>query len=184
VSSWYSLLGLEPAATSDEITGAVERMSRQANALSVTAPERARLLRDQVRAIRQDLLSGPEQRARYDAGLARQAPTGGEDPGTTAGQRPAAGAQAQRPGGLMSRVAQFLQSGWKCQNCGHDALPADKFCPRCGSRIEPGLPGRGAGADQADRRSGTPDPARPCQNCGSGFAPGDAFCIRCGAPRV
>ena len=66
-NNWYAFLRLSPAAGEDEIQGAVERLSRQASALAVTAPERSQSLRETVRAIKRDLLSGPESRRRYDA---------------------------------------------------------------------------------------------------------------------
>src|SRR5215471_11897420 len=134
-TSWYSLLGVAPDATAEQITAAVERLMRQANALSVTAPERAGQIRDQVRAIRQDLLAGADQRKRYDEGLAARSRSA--EP-----WRPAA--PPQRPEQrLASRIGRFLQAGWTCAACGYGALPADKFCPKCGSKIAP-EPGSGA----------------------------------------
>lgn len=227
-NDWYSVLGVDPAATTEQITAAVERLARQANALSVTAPERARQLRDQVRAIKQDLLSGAEQRERYDQQLARQGmdegtllppsqvpratpagrptgmpagrptpampagPTGSLLGPTTEGQplSPTGSSPPLPPGtrapGLMSRVAQFLQTGWTCSNCGYGALPTDKFCPKCGSKIQSGVRGRPASHSHADEAPPSHAPeARPasCDKCGGRMAPGDAFCTRCGALR-
>jgi hypothetical protein len=164
----------------------------------VTAPERARLLRDQVRAIKQDLLSGAEQRERYDQRLARQepnavpslpparmpraTPAGGQPLPQAGSSPPDAGAR-----GLMSRVAQFLRTGWTCSNCGYGALPTDKFCPKCGSKIQPGLGGRATTHSPPDMAPPSEAPAAqpaPCDTCGGRIAPGDAFCTRCGALRA
>jgi len=79
-SDWYSVLRLSPAASADEIAVAVERLSRQASALAVTAPERSQQLREVTRAIKRDLLSGLEGRRRYDQSLR---------PGAAAAQAPA-----------------------------------------------------------------------------------------------
>jgi hypothetical protein len=65
---WYAYLNIATDAPTEQIEQAVERLSRQATALAVTAPERSQRLRDTVRTIKRDLLSGPEARARYDAG--------------------------------------------------------------------------------------------------------------------
>jgi hypothetical protein len=65
---WYAYLSIATDAPTEQIEQAVERLSRQATALAVTAPERSQRLRDTVRSIKRDLLSGPEARARYDAG--------------------------------------------------------------------------------------------------------------------
>ena len=71
---WYAELRLQPDASTNEIAQAVEKRSRQATALANTAPERSQLLREQVRAMKRDLLSGDDARQRYDA--ARAANTG------------------------------------------------------------------------------------------------------------
>jgi hypothetical protein len=67
---WHAYLGLSPQAPEEQIAQAVERLSRQAAALAVTAPERSQRLRDTIRLIKRDLLSGQENRQRYDLGLA------------------------------------------------------------------------------------------------------------------
>jgi rubrerythrin len=177
-SNWYAVLGVDPAATTEQVTAAVERMARHANALSLTAPERARHLRDQVRAIKADLLSGTEQRERYDQHLGRQE----ANAGTFAPPQPA-GARAF---GLMSRVTRFLQTGWTCSDCGYGALPTDKFCPKCGGKIQPGVPQRSAEQGHADEATPSHAPAAQpasCAKCGGRLASGDAFCTRCGALR-
>jgi hypothetical protein len=175
--NWYAVLGVDPAATTEQITAAVERLARHANALSLTAPERARHLRDQVRAIKADLLSGTEQRERYDQRL------GGQQ--ANAGTFPPPQQAGTRAFGLMSRVAQFLQTGWTCSGCGYGALPTDKFCPKCGSKIQPGVPRRSATghADEAPPSHAPAAEPPSCAKCGGSLAPGDAFCTRCGALR-
>lgn len=72
-NDWYAVLQLAPEATIEQIAQAVEKRSRQATALANTAPERSQQLREQIRAIKRDLLSGDEARASYDA--ARRAQT-------------------------------------------------------------------------------------------------------------
>jgi hypothetical protein len=64
---WYAYLNIATDAPTRQIEQSVERLSRQATALAVTAPERSQRLRDTVRSIKRDLLSGPEARAQYDA---------------------------------------------------------------------------------------------------------------------
>ena len=89
-NNWYAFLRLSPGAREDEIQSAVERLSRQASALAVTAPERSQSLRETVRAIKRDLLSGPENRRRYDAPRLQQR-------AAPASPMPAAGRQRQPP---------------------------------------------------------------------------------------
>lgn len=220
---WYSFLGVGPDATTEQIAAGVERLSRQANALAVTAPERARQLRDQARAIKQDLLAGPEARQRYDHGLAAAAPVPPPVPGPPPGPPPSGpvpgpppppppgpapgpapfgyvgpaapyGFRPQAPGqrapgpqgpGLMSRISKFLQTGWTCVACGYGAQPTDKFCPKCGNRIESGLDqfSRTSGSGQAGPQAPRPAPQAPvtrCDNCGASAGPNDTFCMRCG----
>ncbi len=173
---WLRVLDLGPEATTAEITAAIERLSRQANALSLTAPDRARLIRDQIRAIKQDLLAGGEPSAASHDGP-------GQVPGPSAQSagHPPAPLAGGRAGGLMSRLTQFLQAGWACPHCGYGALPTDKFCPKCGSKIQPAAVGSGAGP----RDAGTPAAASAdCPRCGRPLAPENAFCIWCGTPRI
>ena len=74
---WHAYLGLSPQAPQEQIAQAVERLSLQAAALAVTAPERSQRLRDTIRLIKRDLLSGQENRQRYDLGLGGRDSTGG-----------------------------------------------------------------------------------------------------------
>jgi Double zinc ribbon len=186
---WYAVLGLSPSAGGDEITAAVERMSRQATALSVTAPERSRQLRDQIRAIKQDLLAGDAQRQRYDADRARSiapaaghaAPTGYGAPASYAAptgyappaynRAPPASQQVQQVqqqfSGLVSRVARFLQTGWTCKSCGYGALPHDKFCQRCGTAIDSPTGPTGPAAGPTGSTGPAAGPTGPTGSTGS-----------------
>jgi Double zinc ribbon len=160
---WYAYLNLSADTPTEQVEQAVERLSRQAAALAVTAPERSQQLRDTVRAIKRDLLSGPDGRARYDAGLIAQAP---------AGQPPAAQPPAAQPVGgerIGSRIARFLRTGWTCSSCGKEALPSAKFCTRCGTPI---TPTRHDGATVSTRAA--------CAGCAAPLGANDAFCARCG----
>lgn len=101
---WFEYLRLAPDATAQEIEQGVERLSRQAAALAVTAPERSQRLRDTVREIKRDLLSGPENRARYDAARAALAP-----PGPLAPPAPVGPGLARAAFPQGARVAKFLR---------------------------------------------------------------------------
>lgn len=165
---WYAYLRISPRAPEEQITQAVERLSRQAAALAVTAPERSQRLRDTIRLIKRDLLSGQENRQRYDLGL-QPAPTG---PAPQAAPMPVPPAPAfSGPGGegVGSRIARFLRTGWTCAACGKEALPSDRFCTKCGTPIKPVQP---EAAPQSTRAA--------CASCGSALAANDVFCSRCG----
>jgi len=194
---WYAFLRLQPDATAEEITVAVERLSRQASALATTAPERSQQLRETLRSIKHDLLSGPENRQRYDQSRAQAkdamppagpAPGGPAPAGPGTYQPPAQGpAPAQAPGpmpaagpgpgqGMGARFARFMRTGWACPNCGNGSLPNEKFCAKCGSPIQ--APTRGAAAPR-------PAPVRNpvCANCGKQLRSADVFCGSCGTRR-
>lgn len=57
----------------------------------------------------------------------------------------------------------------KCNNCGADVEPGQKFCINCGSKIE----------QPAESVSETTD--KFCVNCGAELVPGAKFCVNCGA---
>ena len=160
---WYAYLRLSPEATTEQIEQAVERLSRQAAALAPTAPERSQLLRETVRSIKRDLLSGQESRQRYDAGRAAAV--------QPAAPIPVSPAPALAGESMGSRISRFLRTGWTCAACGKDALPSDKFCTKCGSPITPVQPDTSA-----------PRTRRACANCAAVLAMRDAFCARCGTP--
>ena len=180
---WYAYLNIATDAPTGQIEQAVERLSRQATALAVTAPERSQRLRDAVRAIKRDLLSGPEARAQYDANrdaAATPSPPpppmpGGSGPGSggPGGGGPGGGGlSGGGPGGgerISARIARFLRTGWVCAECGKGALPSDKFCTRCGTAIIP------------TRHEATPTTRVTCVNCAASVGVNDAFCSRCGA---
>jgi len=195
---WYAYLRLGPEATTDEIDHAVERLSRQASALAVTAPERSQLLRETIRTIKRDLLSGPESRLRYDALHAQRprpsapggapapmpppaappapaAPPGPAGPAALTGRAAPAAPAAARPGLAGAgggRLARFLRTGWTCPSCGKGAVPSEKFCTKCGTPIRP---------TQPDAASRPPRARSACQACANPIGPTDVFCSRCGA---
>ena len=171
-ADWYEYLNLTADAPAGQIGQAVERLSRQAASLAVTAPERSQRLRDTVREIKRDLLSGQESRARYDAALiqARLAASAPLPAPVAASQPPV----ALPPSGgerISSRIVRFLRTGWTCAGCGKEALPSDKFCTRCGTTITP------------TRRDALAPGARAgCVTCAAPLGANDAFCARCGTP--
>jgi ribosomal protein L32 len=182
---WYAVLRLTPGASAEEIASAVERLSRQASALATTAPERSQQLRETLRSIKRDLLSGPENRQRYDQSRAQarnavppQAPAAPAAQRPPAPQYPAAPASAAGPGpeGMGARFARFMRTGWACANCGKGALPNEKFCSRCGSPIQPPAPSTAARAPAAR------NPV--CASCGKQLRSSDVFCGSCGTRRA
>lgn len=180
---WYTYLRLSPEATTAEIEGAVERLSRQASALAATAPERSQSLRETIRAIKRDLLSGPENRRRYDERMRLSArPAAAPMLGApSAAAPPEASAAFVPPGtiragqGTASRLARFLRTGWTCPSCGRGAVPSDKFCTKCGTPIRPVQPETSAEQER---------PSRPlCRKCANLLGPSDVFCSKCGTQR-
>jgi len=133
--NWHAYLGLSPQVQEEQIAQAVERLSRQAAALAVTAPERSQRLRDTIRLIKRDLLSGQENRQRYDLGLAAAA-----GPAAPVPVAPAPAFSGFGGEGVGSRIARFLRTGWTCAACGKEALPSDRFCTKCGTPIKPVQP--------------------------------------------
>lgn len=191
-TDWYAVLKVSADAADEEIRVSTEKLSRQAAAMATTDPDRSQQLRDCVRSIRADLLSGPAARAVYDARLttARSAepteevaPSAVALPPPTAASTgpPSAGADA-RSGGppsphrvidavvngigpAASRFRRFLQAGWTCPNCGADGGPMDKFCSRCGAAMKtPEAPGK-----------------KTCPTCSAVLGSSDRFCSRCGS---
>lgn len=193
-SDWYSVLGLESLASTEEITTAVERMSRQASALANTAPHRSQQLREVVRAIKRDLLSGAEARQRYDQSLTQRGPVGLAPPPPVPSPPPAvapafapaypaaAGPGAAPAGypvdaagtGLGARFKRFMQTSWTCPACGEGAMPNDRFCKACGTEIPP----------PAASTPPAPAPAPSfCGSCGKRLDLQENFCTRCGTRR-
>jgi hypothetical protein len=180
---WYAYLNIATDAPIEQVEQAVERLSRQATALAVTAPERSQRLRDTVRSIKRDLLSGPEARARYDVERdAAATPTPVPISQLPPPAMPAPATEAVPPppsvvppppsyrGGerIGARLARFLRTGWVCAECGKDALPSEKFCTRCGTAIIPTRP------------EAVPATRVTCVNCAAPVGVNDAFCSRCG----
>jgi hypothetical protein len=62
----YQALGLELTASTSSVRAALERLVEEAQQATRKDPDRARVLWNQVRAIRRDLLSGRETREAYD----------------------------------------------------------------------------------------------------------------------
>jgi predicted amidophosphoribosyltransferase len=131
-ADWHAYLGLSPQAPEEQIAQAVERLSRQAAALAVTAPERSQRLRDTIRLIKRDLLSGQENRQRYDLGLA--------------GWTCAACGKVALPGDRfctkcgtpikpVQPEAAPPRARPACVNCGSALTANDVFCSRCGTRV-------------------------------------------------
>lgn len=182
-SDWYSVLGLSPAASADEIAVAVERLSRQASALAVTAPERSQQLREVTRAIKRDLLSGLESRRRYDQSLrpggpAAPAPAAPPGAAPAAHPAPATGATAPAVPDRRKRFVRFLQGAWTCPACGHDAMPGEQFCTKCGGRL------RTATGDDLPAGPGSGGARVPsCAACGAALGTDDRFCTHCGSRR-
>jgi ribosomal protein L32 len=180
-TDWYSVLGLGPSASAEEITTAVERMSRQASALANMAPERSQQLREVIRAIKRDLLSGAEARQRYDLTLVRPAPAAAPGPVPPALQTafpspPAPPPPAATQGaGLGSRFKRFMQTSWTCPACGEGAMPDDRFCKACGTKIAPPA--------AAARPAPAPEPSF-CGSCGKRLDAHENFCTRCGTRRT
>jgi hypothetical protein len=69
--SHYRFLGLDAAASTVEIAAAVERVMKRAKAVTSTDPERSYQIRERLRRVKEDLLSGSERRAAYDRSLVR-----------------------------------------------------------------------------------------------------------------
>lgn len=129
---WHAYLGLSPQAPEEEIAQAVERLSRQAAALAVTAPERSQRLRDTIRLIKRDLLSGRENRQQYDLGLAGWtcAACGKE---ALPGDRFCT--KCGTPIKLVQPEAAPTGARLACVNCGSALTANDVFCSRCGTRV-------------------------------------------------
>lgn len=104
----------------------------------------------------------------------------GEPPDWPGGPAGKPGAPPHRTAGLMGRIARFLQTAWTCPSCGHGALPSDKFCQKCGTRIRPPSWTEDAAGDDARPQLA---PSVLCGACGSRISAGNFFCTHCGAKR-
>lgn len=73
-----------------------------------------------------------------------------------------------------ARAAQkALNDSEKCPRCGTRIRPGMLFCNNCGCKLAEPAPQQGAPAMQA--------PARFCMSCGAPMAPDAMFCMSCGA---
>jgi Double zinc ribbon len=206
---WYAYLQLPPEATTGDIEQAVERLSRQASALAVTTPERSQLLRETIRAIKRDLLSGPESRPRYDAPRSQRpaAPAPVPPAGTAAWPvpappRPAPPAPpgiapappAPVPPAAADAPAPLMPSGPGGQGVGSRLtrfLRTGWTCPGCGKGAVPsdkfctkcGTPIRPIQPDAGSERDRAPRPRSVCPSCANPLGPMDVFCSMCGAQR-
>lgn len=179
---WYAYLKLSADTPTEQVEQAVERLSRQAAALAVTAPERSQRLRDTVRAIKRDLLSGPESRARYDAGLAAATEAAG---GPAAGGPAAAGPVAAGPAAGAAPVPQLPPpyAGPQPPVAGPPPLapqpawgPPSSFGPLpSAGPLPPGGAERIGSRIVRFLRTGW-----TCSSCGKEALPSDKFCTRCG----
>ena len=194
---WYAVLGLGPAASTGEISAAVERLSRQASALANTAPHRSQELRETTRAIKRDLLSGPEARQRYDRSRAEPgpsppvpaAPPAPAAPPTPAPPAPAAppakaaGSWAATAGDAPVKAAE----DWTATAAAGPPPPVRAPDPWPGGRAAgpPGAPPTGravnAGGGLGARIMRFMQTGWTCPACGQGAMPNDRFCTRCGA---
>ena len=186
VQDWYAVLGLSPNAELKDIDAAIEQKSRQASAIANTSPDRSQQIRDMIRAIRADLLSGAEKRQEYNERRtrSRQPVTPPPPPPTIrsvepmqrpasaapAGSSPAplaatANAAASEVGRMASRFRQFLQTGWTCPSCHAEGMPEDKFCKKCGATM----------------KTETVKSTTQCPKCSAEIGANNKFCSRCGA---
>lgn len=212
--NWYALLGVAATASSQQISAAVERLSRQATALSVTAPERSRLLRDQIRAIKHDLLSSAARRQHYDQALAGPAagapgqplgpppagspnpPPASPPPASPAPYRPAPydpavhGPAGHGPAGRGPAAA---ASGPGLMSRVAKFLQTGWVCTTCGHGALPGdkfcqkcgSEIQAPGPTQkAVKPTASQRPSAFCGKCGGKIAPGNTFCTQCGAQRA
>jgi DnaJ-class molecular chaperone len=179
---WYAYLRLSPEATTEQIEQAVERLSRQAASLAATAPERSQLLRETVRSIKRDLLSGQESRQRYDAGraaaLQQAAPAGQQFTPPPAQQFSPPPAQQFAapgqpvPGAQAPNAAEPQAAGpWP-------AYPGQQPAAPIPVSPAPAF----AGETMSSRISRFLRTGWTCSSCGKDAVPSDKFCTKCGSP--
>jgi hypothetical protein len=197
---WYAYLQLPPQASTSDVEQAVERLSRQASALAATAPERSQQLRETIRAIKRDLLSGPEGPRSYDAPRVRDvAPP--SPPAATAMAPPPAPAPRRAPKHAKPEPAPVPPAPAPAAHTPMPPTPAPVQAmpaptppgpalvrapmpagpvpaPMPSVPVESAPPSQGAGSRLARfLRTGWTCPA-----CGKGAVPSDKFCTGCGTP--
>jgi hypothetical protein len=190
-TDWYAVLGVDAGAPEADIAAAAERLSRQASALANAAPDRSQQLRDTVRSIRSDLLSGPAARARYDDRLAAtRAGVGQADAAPAAGAVPPAGVAPPTPYPPQSAPAPAPAPGTSWPG-GASPTPGGPV-PAAGPPAPggPAVPGQPNVVDSvvagiapiASRFRRFLQSGWTCPNCGAEGGPGDKFCSKCGGP--
>jgi hypothetical protein len=162
-SDWYAVLGLGPQASTEEISAAVERLSRQASALANTAPHRSQELREITRAIKRDLLSGAESRQRYDRSQPGSAAPGAPPPAPALPAAPPPPAAGRPPATPPAP--------------GTGRPPVAGPAPFAGP---PPAAGPASGAGFGARLKKFMQTSWTCPACGEGAMPGDKFCKACG----
>lgn len=182
---WYAYLNIAPDAPIEQVEQAVERLSRQATALAVTAPERSQRLRDTVRSIKRDLLSGPEARARYDAEReAAATPTPVPISQLPPPAMPAPATEAVPPPASYSpppTVVSPPPSYSPPPTAPASPVPGGPYGGGPPGVGPAGRPGGGAGGERIGARL-----ARflrtgwVCAECGKDALPSEKFCTRCG----
>jgi len=175
---WYAVLGLGPAASAGEISAAVERLSRQASALANTAPHRSQELRETTRAIKRDLLSGPEARQRYDLSRAERGPS---PPAPATAPAKAAENWTAAAAGPPVKAAE----NWTATAAAGPPVRAPETWPATPAAGPPGAPSAGravnAGGGLGARIMRFMQTGWTCPACGQGAMPNDRFCTKCGA---
>jgi RNA polymerase subunit RPABC4/transcription elongation factor Spt4 len=162
---WYAELRLPSDASTDAITEAVERRSRQAAALANTAPERSQQLRDEVRTMKRDLLSGEQARRVYDASRA-------------AATTKTADSIAQPPASFEP-VPFWMQADSVEPN--RDAAPGSAW-PPMDNNARHSYGQQSAAASYQSRFAKFIASAYVCRDCGYAAQPRDRFCAQCGSP--
>ena len=134
--NYYQILGIVPTATISEIEAAWEALYNKWRQL-VTHREYGLQAEEALRNLEQvrKVLTNPDRRAAYDAGIGLGGGTGGlVDPSAIlAGLPPTFGA-AQRPGHNQCDPAQRVDA-WLCPECGAASAIATMFCQQCGTRL-------------------------------------------------
>jgi predicted nucleic acid-binding Zn ribbon protein len=176
---WYAVLGLGPGAHTGEIAAAVERMSRQASALANTAPRRSQELREITRAIKRDLLSGPEARQRYDLSRAGHGPSAPPSAAPPPAAPPPATAPPPTPppAGAAESWTATAAAGAPVKAAEDWTATAAAGAPHAPSADRAMTAGGGLGA----RIMRFMQTGWTCPACGQGAMPNDRFCTKCGA---
>ena len=181
---WYAYLNIATDAPTEQIEQAVERLSRQATALAVTAPERSQRLRDTVRAIKRDLLSGPEARARYDArrdaAASPQAPSAASAASAASGTVPPPPTAAPWPSSYSPPMAPTSPVAGGPTGGGPAGGPGGGPGAGGASAGGPGGGSPGGGERISARLVRFLRTGWTCAECGKEALPSDKFCTRCG----